>query len=97
MSFERAIADAHRSAVAMAAKMRELVFGDEPLTMDAVHDLQTLAGGEAPGSRVGEEVEEAFGLERAATGRERAEREAHVAHPGEAVVPVADTTDLLRQ
>ena len=43
--------------------VRELVLGDEALTADAVHDLQTLAAREAAGGGVREEVEEARRLE----------------------------------
>ena len=93
----RAVADAHRPAVAVTGQRVELVLRDEALAADAVHDLQALPAREAAGGGVGEEVEEPARLEAAPARRERADREAGVAHPRVAVVPVADAADLLGQ
>src|SRR6185312_2601766 len=93
----RAVADPHRSAVAVTRQRHQLVLRDEALAADAVHDLQALADREAAGGGRGEEVEERGRLERAPAGREGTNGEAGVTHPGVTVVPVADAADLLGQ
>src|SRR5438445_1873308 len=76
--------------------MRQLSFGEVVLTADPIHDLKRAVLYAAAG-RAGHERDEALGLVRAATDVERLKREARVADPGEAVVPVALPTGVLGQ
>ena len=93
-----AVADPHRATPAVAGQVRELVLGDEALAADPVHDLQALPEGKASGGRRWRRSRKnPVGLEAAPAGRERADREARVAHPRVAVVPVPDPADLLGQ
>ena len=92
----RAVADAHGRRVAPAAQVLQRALGQVVLAADPVHDLQrALAGAAAGGAR--HERDELLGLVRAGADVERLEREARVADPGEAVVPVALAADRLGQ
>jgi hypothetical protein len=82
----RRVADAHGAAVAEAGQVRELGLGQAPLALDAVHDLHALVV-QLPG-RVGDPAKQATGLVRARRDPQRADREAQVAQPCEAIVEV---------
>ena len=89
-----AVADADRARLAPATQVRQLALREVVLTADAVHDLQRALAGSAAG-RAGHEGDELLGLVRAGADVERLDRQAGVADPGEAVVPVALTAHRL--
>ena len=66
------------------------------LAADPVHDLERALAGPAAG-RAGHERDELLGLVGAGADVERLDRQARVADPGEAVVPVALAADRLGQ
>jgi hypothetical protein len=71
----------------------ELVLGEVPLAFDAVHDLHALVA-EVP-ARVGDPAEQPVGLVGARGDPQRADRQAQVAEPREAVVEVQRAAGLL--
>ena len=89
-----AVADAHRRRVAPAAQVGEHALGQVVLAADAVHDLQRLA---AAAGRARHERDELLRLVGARADVQRLERQARVADPREAVVPVALAADGLGQ
>src|SRR5262249_42428222 len=92
-----AVADAHRARVPPAAQVGQLALAEVVLAADAVHDLQrAVVAGAAPG-RAGHEGDEVDRLVGAAADVERLQRQAGVADPGVAVVPVALAADGLGQ
>ena len=91
-----AVADAHRARVAPAAQVRQLALGQVVLAADPVHDLQRALARPAAG-RARHERDELLRLVGAGADVERLEREARVADPREAVVPVALAADGLGQ
>ncbi len=91
-----AVADAHRARVAPAAQVRKLALGQVVLAADPVHDLKRALARPAAG-RARHERDELLGLVGAGADVERLERQARVADPGEAVVPVALAADRLGQ
>ena len=91
-----AVADPDRGGVAPAAQVRQLALGEVVLAADPVHDLQR-ALARASAGRAGHERDEVLGLVRARADVQRLERQAGVADPGVAVVPVALAADRLGQ
>ena len=91
-----AVADADRGRVAPAAQVGQLALGEVVLAADPVHDLQRALAGASAG-RAGHERDEVLGLVRAGADVQRLERQAGVADPGVAVVPVALAADRLGQ
>ena len=87
------VADADRARAAVAVQL-ERALGRALAAVEAVEDLQARVG---ELGRVQQPPEERLGLARAAQMQERLEREGRVAHPAEAVVPVALAADLLGQ
>ena len=91
-----AVADADRGRVAPAAQVGQLALGEVVLAADPVHDLQRALARPSAG-RAGHERDEVLGLVRAGADVQRLERQAGVADPGVAVVPVALAADRLGQ
>jgi hypothetical protein len=91
-----AVADANRRRVAPPAQVAEHALGEVVLAADPVHDLQRALARAAAG-RAGHERDELLGLVGARADVERLDRQARVADPREAVVPVALAADRLRQ
>ena len=89
-----AVAHSDRRRFAPAAQVRKLALGEVVLASDPVHDLKRALAG-AAARRAGHEGDELLGLVRAGADVERLDREARVADPGEAVVPVALAADRL--
>ncbi len=89
-----AVAHAHRARPAVAFQVVERVFGQVRAAVDAVHDLEFVAAGDAQPVQPAEEV---CGLLVVAGELQGVEDERRVPQPREAVVPVADAPDLLRQ
>ena len=89
-----AVADAHRLRTAVALEVVEDGLGQPVLAAHAVHHLQVV--GVAGGCALDEQAEPpCLALE--AEGEQRLQREARVAHPAVAVVPVAAGAHRLRQ
>src|SRR6516165_1410532 len=87
------VADPHRRRVAPPAQVRKLALAEVMLTADAVHDLQRAP----PARRARHERNELAGLVRAGPDVERFKRQARIADPRVAVVPVALAPDRLRK
>ena len=87
------VADPDRARPAVAVQLERALWR-ALAAVKAVEDLQARAG---QLGRVQQPPEERLGLPRAAQMQERLEREGRVAHPAEAIVPVALTADLLGQ
>ena len=90
-----AVAHSHRRAALPPLEVRKGALGQVVLAADAEHDLQAVVGSDRGGRRRGEEGEEVVCLVRTGSDPERLHREARVAHPGVAVVPVALSADAL--
>ena len=84
-----AVAHADGTAVLPAGQMREGTLGQIMLPTHTEHDLQGGPVAQRAGGGGREEGEEVAGLVRAGRHPQRVHREAGVADPGEAVVPVA--------
>ena len=87
------VADPDRARAPVAVEL-ERALGCALAAVEAVEDLQARVG---ELGRVQQPPEERLGLARAAELQEGLERECRVAHPAEAVVPVALAADLLGQ
>ena len=87
------VADPDRARAAVAVQL-ERALGCALAAVEAVEDLQARVG---ELGCVEQPPEERLGLARAAQLQEGVERECRVAHPAEAVVPVALAADLLGQ
>ena len=87
------VADPDRARAAVAVQLERALWR-ALAAVEAVEDLQARVG---QLRRVQQPPEERLGLARAAQLQERLEREGRVAHPAEAVVPVALAADLLGQ
>ena len=85
----RAVADPYWPAVAPAAEVGQLAFGEVTFAADAEHDLEVEAAADLRCRGVRHELEELVGFVRACRDPQRLEREARVADPRVAVVPVA--------
>ncbi len=88
------VADVDRSRALVAGQPVQLVFGQPPRPVDVVHDLQVRrvarGGPEQP-------VPEAAGLVDVSADHQRVQRQAGVAQPAVAVIPVANAPDRLGQ
>ena len=93
----RPVADAHGSAVTPAGEVRKVPLGEVTLTADAEHDRQVDALVHRGRSSSRHEVEELVGFVGAGGDPQRLDREAGIADPGVAVVPVALAARGLRQ
>ncbi len=90
-----AVADPHRRRVAPAAQVRERALREVVLAADAVHDLQRVVGARTATGGARHERDEVLRLVGARADVERLQREARVADPRVAVVPVALAADGL--
>ena len=88
------VADPHGRRALVAGQPVELELGQPPLARGPVHDLHL--GGRA-GDGAQQPVAPGLRLVHVARVHERLERQRRVAHPAEAVVPVAHAADRLRQ
>ena len=93
-----AVADPHRgSCPRQPAEVGQLALGQVALAADAEHDLQVVAPPQLGRRRRRHEVEELVGLVGAGGHPQRLQREAGVADPRVAVVPVARAARRLGQ
>ena len=83
---ERAVADPHRPRSGVAREIVPRGLGQVAAAVDPVHDLERAV---VVGLEVGDELHELVRLPVEVEEVQRLEREGRVAHPGEAVVPVA--------
>ncbi len=83
---EGAVADPHRAGAGVAREILAEGLGEIAAAVDPIHDLQPAV---AVGLKVGHELHELVGLPVEAEEVQGLERERGVAHPGEAVIPVA--------
>ena len=90
----RRVADAHRARLLVARKPRHFPFGEAPLARDAVHHLELLRPAR---DRARQPVAPALRLLVIAGVHQGEQRQRRVAHPAEAVVPVAVAADPLGQ
>ena len=88
------VADPHGRRALVAGQPRQLELGEPPLPRRAVHDLHLVG---RPGDGAQQPVAPRARLVHVAGVHERLQRERGVAHPAEAVVPVAHAADRLRQ
>ena len=91
---ERAVADPDRPRSGVAREVVPRGLRQVPAAVDPVHDLERAV---LVGLEVGDELHELVRLPVEVEEVQRLEREGRVAHPGEAVVPVALTARGLRQ
>ncbi len=91
---ERAVADPHGPRARVPAQVVAGRLGQVPPAVDPVHDLERSV---LVGLQVGDELHELVRLPVEVQEVERLEREGRVAHPGEAVVPVALSARCLRE
>ena len=91
---EGAVAGAHGLRAAVAGELGVDLLGQVAAAVDAVHDLEAAV---LVGLEVGDELDELLRLPVQAEEVQRAQREARVAHPRVAVVPVALAARRLRQ
>src|SRR5262245_41749124 len=92
-----AVADGNGAGVPPAAQVRQRSFGQDSLAADAVHDLHGVVGVIVATGGLGQEGEKIRRLFGAGADVEGFERQAGVAEPRVAVVPVALAADLLWQ
>lgn len=90
----RVVADANGRAVTPSTQMVQLVLGEVSLAFQAVDDLQRAVAEIA--DRIRQPDEEPSGFVRTRPHPQRLHGQADVAQPGEAVVPVEGSADLLR-
>ena len=83
---EGAVADPNRTGSGVAGELVPRGLGEVAAAVDPVHDLQRPV---LVGLEVGHELHELVGLPVQVEVMQRLQRERRVAHPGEAVVPVA--------
>ena len=91
---EGAVADPHRARAGVAGEVVARGLGEVAAAVDPVHDLQRAV---LVGLEVGDELHELLGLPVEVQVVQRLQRERAVAHPREAVVPVALAAGCLRQ
>src|SRR5919106_6294181 len=88
----RGVSDPYRSGSAIPLEVVELDLGQQPLTADAVQDLEVVG---PPGGGSGEPADEVLRLGRVAEELERVQRERRVSEPAIPVVPIPHTADVL--
>ena len=91
------VADPDRGAAPPAGQVGKHPLGQVPFTAHAEHDLQVGAAVQGGGRGRAQEGEELRCLIRAGRHPQRVHRQTGVAHPGEAIVPVAGTARSFRQ